>query len=57
MTEKMKKFPQAADTDIDLKRYRRVRSFFFRILLQTLWWDIFLKRSVLRVFRTQRLSR
>jgi len=57
MTEKMKKNPQAADTDMDLKRYRRVRGFFFRVLVQTLWWDIFLNRPVLRYFRTDPLSR
>lgn len=42
---------------MDLKRYRRVRSFFFRILLQTLWWDIILNRPVLRCFRTPPMSR
>jgi len=54
---KSEKNPQAADTLIDRKRYRRVRGFFLRVLVQTLWWDIFLNRPVLRGFRTAPLSR
>ncbi|MGE0085944.1 MAG: ABC1 kinase family protein [Desulfococcaceae bacterium] len=42
---------------MDWKRYRRVRGFFLRVLVQTLWWDIFLNRPVLSMFRTQPLSR
>ncbi|WP_373501192.1 ABC1 kinase family protein [Desulfococcus sp.] len=37
--------------DIDPRRYRRVRRFFFKVLLKTLWWDILFNRPVLARFR------
>ncbi len=37
MTEKVNRFPQAADTDIDLKRYRRMPGAGGRLPLQSLY--------------------
>jgi predicted unusual protein kinase regulating ubiquinone biosynthesis (AarF/ABC1/UbiB family) len=42
---------------INIKRYRKVRWFFAKVVLHTLWWDIILNRSVLRMFRTPALPR
>jgi len=39
--------------DIDQKRYRRVRTFFLKVLLETLWWDILINRPLLRRFRPE----
>ncbi|GBC60293.1 hypothetical protein DENIS_1244 [Desulfonema ishimotonii] len=47
----------AEKQQIDLRRYRRVRWFFFKIFLQTLWWDILLNRPALRWFRPPALAR
>ena len=49
--------PQSAASPIDRKRYRRVRWFFLKILLSTLWWDVFLNRPVLRWFRSPAVDR
>lgn len=40
-----------------MKRYRKVRRFFAKVFLQTIWWDIILNRPVLRMFRTPPLPR
>ena len=45
------------DLKIDRKRYRKLRWFFFKVFLQTIWWDIVLNRPVLRLFRTPALPR
>ena len=42
---------------IDLKRYRKVRWFFAKVFLQTLWWDIILNRPVLNMFRRAPMPR
>lgn len=42
---------------IDPKRYRKVRWFFIKIFLHTIWWDIILNRPVLRFFRTPAIPR
>jgi predicted unusual protein kinase regulating ubiquinone biosynthesis (AarF/ABC1/UbiB family) len=47
--------PEASQ--IDLKRYRKVRWFFARAFLHVIWWDIILNRPVLRWFRTPPLPR
>ncbi|OQY57447.1 MAG: hypothetical protein B6245_16950 [Desulfobacteraceae bacterium 4572_88] len=42
---------------IDLKRYRKVRWFFAKVFLHTIWWDIILNRPILCVFRSPPLTR
>jgi predicted unusual protein kinase regulating ubiquinone biosynthesis (AarF/ABC1/UbiB family) len=42
---------------INLKRYRRVRWFFFKAFIHVLFWDIFLNRPVFNYFRTAPLPR
>ena len=42
---------------IDLKRYRKVRWFFVKVLLQIVYWDILLNRPILRWFRPDPLPR
>ncbi len=49
--------PRSAASPIDRKRYRRVRWFFLKVFLATLWWDIFLNRPVLRWFRSPAVDR
>jgi len=49
--------PRSAASSIDRKRYRRVRWFFLKVFLETLWWDVFLNRPVLRWFRSSALDR
>ncbi|QTA91431.1 ABC1 kinase family protein [Desulfonema magnum] len=50
--------PIKSDTsNIDLKRYRKVRWFFAKVFLQAIWWDLILNRPILRVFRTPPLPR
>jgi hypothetical protein len=39
------------------KRYRKVRWFFFKVLLQTVWWDVILNYPMLRWFRPEVLPR
>ncbi|MDM8517667.1 AarF/UbiB family protein, partial [Desulfobacterales bacterium HSG16] len=42
---------------IDLKRYRKVRWFFAKVFLQTIWNDILLNRPILRIFQSNPLVR
>ncbi len=42
---------------IDVKRYRKVRRFFAKVFLHTIWWDIILNRPVLRLLRRTPLPR
>lgn len=42
---------------VDRKRYRKVRWFFIKVLLHTLWWDVVLNRPLLRVLRKPPLPR
>lgn len=44
-------------SNIDLRRYRKVRRFFARAFLHVVWWDIILNRPILRRFRTPPLPR
>jgi predicted unusual protein kinase regulating ubiquinone biosynthesis (AarF/ABC1/UbiB family) len=44
-------------SQIDLKRYRKVRWFFMKAFANVVWWDIVLNRPVLRTFRTDPLPR
>lgn len=44
-------------SNIDLRRYRKVRRFFARAFLHVIWWDIILNRPILRRFRTPPLPR
>ena len=41
----------------DLKRFRRVRWFFAKVLLQIILWDVILNYPLLRWFRSSPLSR
>ncbi|MDM8531740.1 AarF/UbiB family protein [Anaerolineales bacterium HSG25] len=47
-----KKRPTIDLNKLDKKRYRKVRWFFFTILLHVIWWDIILNRPLLEWFRT-----
>ena len=49
--------PQGAAPEIDSERYRKIRWFFIRLFLQTLWWDILLNRPLFRWLRTPPLPR
>ena len=49
--------PTASHAPINLKRYRKVRWFFFKILLHIIWWDIFLNRPILEYFRQPLIPR
>ena len=42
---------------IDRKRYRKVRWFFLKITLHVIWWDVILRRPLLRRFRTPYIAR
>ncbi len=44
-------------TNINLKRYRKVRRFFATAFLHVIWWDIILNRPLLRRYRTPPLPR
>ena len=48
---------KSSKTKIDLKRYRKVRRFFAKVFLHTLWWDVILNRPLFCVFRTPPLPR
>jgi predicted unusual protein kinase regulating ubiquinone biosynthesis (AarF/ABC1/UbiB family) len=43
--------------DIDARRYRRIRAFFLKVLLKTLWWDVIARRPVLERFRPDPTAR
>ncbi len=45
-------FGTALIPDMDIKRYRKVRWFFAKAFLQTIWWDILLHRPGLSWLRT-----
>lgn len=42
---------------IDRSRYRRVRRFFYRVILHAFWWDLVLARLVLRRWRSPAIER
>ncbi len=42
---------------IDRKRYRKVRWFFIKVTLHVIWWDVILRRPLLRRFRTPYIER
>jgi len=42
---------------IDLRRYRKVRRFFLKIMWQTLWWDVVFNLPLLRWFHTSSVPR
>lgn len=45
------------ETRVDMKRYKKVRSFFLKAFIHAVFWDIFLNRKYLRVFRKDPVSR
>lgn len=54
----MKRESKGRDSsNIDFRRYRKVRRFFARAFLHVIWWDIILNRPILRWFRTPPLPR
>jgi predicted unusual protein kinase regulating ubiquinone biosynthesis (AarF/ABC1/UbiB family) len=53
----MMKTDKNTSPKIDLKRYRKVRWFFTKVLLQIIFWDILLNRPILKWFRPDPLPR
>ncbi|WP_428154858.1 ABC1 kinase family protein [Desulfococcus sp.] len=49
--------PRSVDIDIDIQRYRRVRAFFLKVVIQALWWDVLINRPLLRRFRPEPIGR
>lgn len=44
-------------TQLDSKRYRKVRNYFLRVFLHVLWFDVFLNRPILRLMRRSQEER